>query len=75
MKTLSSFEASGAVESLAGVMPIVGTERFFWASDFPHPDHPPEYVPEAERLSRELPESTRAGYLGRNVLDAFRIVD
>ena len=30
---------------------------------------------EVERLSRELPESARAGFLGRNVLDAFRIVD
>jgi predicted TIM-barrel fold metal-dependent hydrolase len=60
-------------KSLAGVMPIVGPERFFWASDFPHPDHPPDYVPETERLARELPESARAGFLGRNVLEAFRI--
>jgi predicted TIM-barrel fold metal-dependent hydrolase len=60
-------------KSLAGVMPIVGPERFFWASDFPHPDHPPDYVPETERLARELPASARAGFLGRNVLDAFRI--
>ncbi|MFP8879966.1 MAG: amidohydrolase family protein, partial [Myxococcota bacterium] len=32
--------------SLAAIIPIVGADRFFWASDFPHPDHPTEYVPE-----------------------------
>lgn len=57
--------------SLAGVIPIVGEDRFFWASDFPHPDHPPEYVPEVERLVADLPESARAGFLGRNVLRAY----
>ena len=54
-------------------MPIVGYDRFFWASDFPHPDHPPDYVPELERLTDSLPESARAGFLGRNVLAAFGI--
>ena len=53
----------------------VGEDRFFWASDFPHPDHPPDYVPEVERLVADLPESARAGFLGRNVLEAYRIGD
>jgi predicted TIM-barrel fold metal-dependent hydrolase len=60
-------------KSLAGVIPIVGEDRFFWASDFPHPDHPPDYVPETERLVSTLPESARQGFLSRNVLEAFRI--
>ena len=59
--------------SLAAIIPIVGEDRFFWASDFPHPDHPPEYVPEVTRLTRELPESARKGFLGANVLRAFGI--
>jgi predicted TIM-barrel fold metal-dependent hydrolase len=59
--------------SLSAIIPIVGEDRFFWASDFPHPDHPPEYVPEVERIVRELPESARAGFLGRNVLRAYGI--
>ena len=59
--------------SLAAIIPIVGADRFFWASDFPHPDHPPEYVPEVARLTRELPESAREGFLGANVLRAFGI--
>ncbi|MGI9591201.1 MAG: amidohydrolase family protein, partial [Myxococcota bacterium] len=29
-------------KALAGVIPFVGSDRFFWASDFPHPDHPPD---------------------------------
>lgn len=59
--------------SLAAIIPIVGEDRFFWASDFPHPDHPPDYVPEVERLVGELPESAREGFLGRNVVEAYRL--
>ena len=59
--------------SLAAIIPLVGEDRFFWASDFPHPDHPPQYVPEVERIVRQLPESARAGFLGRNVLRAYGI--
>ncbi len=59
--------------TLAPIIPLVGEDRFFWASDFPPPDHPPEYVPEVARIVRELPESARAGFLGRNVLRAYGI--
>lgn len=59
--------------SLAAVIPIVGEDRFFWASDFPHPDHPPEYIPEVERLVDSLPESARQGFLGKNVLEAYNL--
>jgi predicted TIM-barrel fold metal-dependent hydrolase len=57
--------------SLAAVIPTVGEDRFFWASDFPHPDHPPDYIPEVERIVGDLPESARAGFLGRNVLECY----
>ncbi|MDJ0847232.1 MAG: amidohydrolase family protein [Myxococcota bacterium] len=59
--------------SLAAIVPVVGADRFFWASDFPHPDHPPEYVTEVTRLVEELPEEAREGFLGGNVLRAFGI--
>ena len=58
-------------KSLAAIIPGVGGDRFFWASDFPHPDHPPDYIPELERLTGELPEALRPGFLGGNVLGAF----
>lgn len=61
--------------ALAGIIPIVGEDRFFWASDFPHPDHPPNYIPHLTRLVESLPESARAGFLGANVLAAFGIQD
>jgi predicted TIM-barrel fold metal-dependent hydrolase len=61
--------------TLSAVIPRVGEDRFFWASDFPHPDHPPEYVPEVARIVAELPESARAGFLGRNVLRAYGLED
>ena len=58
-------------QTLADIIPRVGSDRFFWASDFPHPDHPPTYIREVERLTQELPEADRAGFLGLNVLRAF----
>lgn len=61
--------------SLAAIIPIVGADRFFWASDFPHPDHATDYVPEVTRLVKQLPEPLRRGFLGENVLRAFGIED
>ncbi len=57
--------------SLAPVISAVGADRFFWASDFPHPDHPPEYVPNLEKLIEALPEPERAGVLGANALAVY----
>ncbi|MCZ6569874.1 MAG: amidohydrolase family protein [Deltaproteobacteria bacterium] len=59
--------------SVAPIVPVVGEDRFFWASDFPHPDHPPDYIVNLTRLIETLPESARARVLGRNVLHAYRI--
>ena len=52
--------------TLAGVIPVVGEDRFFWASDFPHPDHPPDYIANLSTLVSKLPESARRGLLGEN---------
>ena len=60
-------------QTLAAVIPLVGEDRFFWASDFPHPDHPPDYIANLTRLVEALPESARAGLLGANVLRAYRV--
>jgi predicted TIM-barrel fold metal-dependent hydrolase len=51
----------------------VGADRFFWASDFPHPDHPPDYVEHLTTLVEALPAGAREGLLGRNVLEAYRL--
>jgi predicted TIM-barrel fold metal-dependent hydrolase len=57
--------------TLAPVVEIVGEDRFFWASDFPHPDHAPEYVPALERVLERLPASAGRKLLGENVLSAY----
>jgi predicted TIM-barrel fold metal-dependent hydrolase len=57
--------------SLAGLIPLVGEDRFFWASDFPHPDHPPAYVGHLAELVERLPPSARRPLLGDNVRRAY----
>ena len=60
--------------TLPGVMKVVGDDRFFWASDFPHPDHPPEYIPNIEARLAELDEKARSKLLGDNVRVAYSLV-
>ena len=57
--------------TLAGIIPRVGPERFFWASDFPHPDHPPDYLTHLQSLLDELEEPARSGLLHANVRRAY----
>jgi predicted TIM-barrel fold metal-dependent hydrolase len=57
--------------TLAAIVPLIGEDRFFWASDFPHPDHPPDYIHELTRLVKDLPETARAGFLGKNARDVY----
>jgi predicted TIM-barrel fold metal-dependent hydrolase len=59
--------------TLAPVIEAIGPEKFFWASDFPHPDHPPEYVSRLEALIEALPEPARAPVLGDNVRKLYRL--
>ncbi len=59
--------------SLAGVVPFVGDDRFFWASDFPHPDHAPDYLPNLEELVALLPEAARPKILGESVRRCYRL--
>ncbi len=59
--------------TLRGVMDVVGPDRFFWASDFPHPDHPPDYVTHMTAQIEALPEAQRAGILGRNCIAAYNL--
>jgi len=59
--------------SLAGVIPLVGEQKFFWASDFPHPDHPPRYVGELAELVAMLPESARYKLMSDNVREVYAL--
>jgi len=52
---------------------IYGGDRFFWASDYPHPDHTGDYLQALEAMAGAMPAAMRAGLLGGNVRAAYRI--
>jgi uncharacterized protein len=57
--------------SLPSMMQLCGEDRFFWASDFPHPDHTGNYIEELEECAEKLTPSARQKLLGDNVLSAY----
>jgi predicted TIM-barrel fold metal-dependent hydrolase len=48
-------------------------DRFLWASDFPHADHPADYIPNLAELAAGFPEARRRAFLGDQVRDLFDI--
>jgi len=52
---------------------LLGADKFFWASDFPHPDHTGNYLEELEELADKLPDSARSKILRDNVLRVYNI--
>src|SRR6267378_3306566 len=59
--------------TIAALMPHVGEDKFFWASDYPHPDHPGSYLEELRGLVAPMTESGRRGILGENVARAYQL--
>ncbi len=59
--------------TIPALMKLYGEDRFFWASDYPHPDHTGDYLQALEAMAGELPEKARARLLGANVRHAFGI--
>jgi uncharacterized protein len=59
--------------TIPALIGLVGEERFFWASDYPHPDHTGDYIAELEELAGKLSESARAKLLGKNVRHAYSL--
>jgi len=54
--------------------PIVGADRFIWASDFPHSDAKyPGVVDELRERNAGLPAPDRIGLFGQNALDMYGI--
>lgn len=58
-------------KAVAGIIDHVGADRFFWASDFPHPDHSGDYMNELGELAGALSETTRSKLLWENVSEAY----
>ena len=59
--------------TIAGLMTHVGEDKFFWASDYPHPDHPGNYLEELAGLVAPMTETGRRGILGHNVAKAYKL--
>lgn len=54
--------------------PLVGADRFIWASDFPHSDAKyPGVVEELREHNAALPTMDRVGLFGQNALDLYGI--
>jgi len=61
-------------KSLPAMVQLCGSDRFFWATDFPHPDHTASYVEAVEELAGQIPgEQDRRNVLGDNVRRVYRI--
>lgn len=60
--------------TIPGLAELLGAERFFWASDFPHPDRTGDYLKELEALVSRMPAAARERILGRNVREAYGLV-
>jgi predicted TIM-barrel fold metal-dependent hydrolase len=57
--------------ALPAMVELCGAERFFWASDFPHPDHVGNYIDEVEQLAHRLAEPARSKIMGENVMRVY----
>ena len=55
------------------VMDRLGSDRFFWASDYPHPDHPITYMDDLEQTVTPMSQEYRENLLWKNVTTAFNL--
>jgi predicted TIM-barrel fold metal-dependent hydrolase len=58
--------------SLPAMVGLCGADKFFWASDFPHPDHVGNYIEEVQELADKLPGDARAKVMGENVMQVYK---
>lgn len=60
--------------SLPAMVDLCGSDRFFWATDFPHPDHTASYIEAVEEFAGKIPaERDRRNVLGDNVRRVYHI--
>ncbi len=59
--------------TIAAMMELVGENKFFWASDYPHPDHPGNYLEELRGLIAPMKQSGRNAILGENVARTYKL--
>jgi len=59
--------------TIAAMMAIVGEDKFFWATDYPHPDHPGNYLEELREMVAPMTDSARRAILGDNVAKVYAL--
>jgi predicted TIM-barrel fold metal-dependent hydrolase len=59
--------------TIAAMGELVGPDKFFWATDYPHPDHPGNYLEELKGLIAPMKDEARCGILGENVARAYKL--
>ena len=45
--------------TIPALLQLYGADRFFWASDYPHPDHTGDYLQELEHMVDAMPAGAR----------------
>lgn len=60
--------------TIAGLTKMVGEDKFFWATDYPHPDHPSDYIEQLRGLVEGMTPTARCGILGENVARAYNLI-
>ncbi len=60
--------------TIHAMMEVVGEDKFFWATDYPHPDHPGNYLEELKGMIAPMKESGRRAILGENVARAYKLM-
>ena len=58
-------------KAFGNVVDFVGNDKFFWASDFPHFDHPDNYMDELLELVEPMGTETRQKVIGDNVAQVY----
>ena len=58
-------------KAFGNVVDFVGNDKFFWASDFPHFDHPDNYMDELLELVEPMGTETRRKVIGDNVAQVY----
>jgi len=52
-------------------MEYIGSDKFFWASDFPHDDYTCDSIEDLAELVPPMSEQSRANFLGANVARVY----
>jgi len=60
-------------KTVSSVINVIGADRFFWASDFPHPDHIGHYMEALGEMIAPLPQASQRQILWQNVSQVYKL--